>query len=355
MGEFSHYCSISRITIKPGNACVLIPLRDTTETTDNLNWCPATLPIFGTYTGYGSMGDIVQDDTTKLISNRLGVDIQLFTSNLMYDELTYPGIDGYMLIDRQVFDKLTVNLSDKECDHYIGKDYILTWLGFTFIDTIKEKDVRFNHRWELDGEMVYSDGRWLHAKSNINSKAYYTVSDLAKDFNLLNDWQLLDKNTKAQLWRLYLKDTDIIDRNLAYVLGQPDYFYNKKWNCDMQLDMNLTLDEQLALLPTELPQPGNNDMSDWSDDDMENWMHNRRIAIDREYINNQYAFSTHYLDNLDVYGDDIAKLDTLHNNMSAMSLTFEPNHYSLFTPQYGNYEVHSKILNIFKEVNDSYT
>jgi hypothetical protein len=367
MGEYSHYCNVSRITIRPDHKCVLIPLRDDTETTSNLGWTPATLPIYGTYTGYGSLSEVEQDANTAVIVKRYGTEINLFTEHLMrqgYDEgQDYPGIDGWMLVDRQIWDEMTTTVFEarKGYEHRLGNKHLLTHLGFKFLDSIKQQGVRYHYRWTLDDKILYTDGSWCQLGSGLNDPSIYGLLELAKHFPSINpDFELLLDTTKAQCWRIYQQDYKTLDTNLAFCLGMRNFFeqryepYAQLLSKD-KLDMSLSLEAQLAKLPdlielndTEL------DVDDPSETAIVILVHNRRVKREREFILSEYSCGSSYLSDLLSFGDEIAKLDTLLRNLRVMSLSFEPQIQNYITPQYGAYEAHAKILDIFQRVNVSY-
>jgi hypothetical protein len=367
MGDYSHYCNVSRITIRPNNKCVLIPLRDTTESTIALDWVPATLPIFGTYTGYGSLEDVEQDANTDIIVKRYCTEINLFTEHLMrqgYSEgREYPGLEGWMLVDRTVWDEMTATVFETRSgyDHDLGNKHLLTHLGFKFLDSIKPQGVRYHYRWTLDDKILYSDGTWCQLGPDINDPSIYGLLELADNFPSINpDYLSLMSKTKAQSWRIYAQDYKILDRNLAFCLGLRDFFeqrygpYAQLLPKD-KLDMSLSLEEQLAKLPVLIEQDDVDlDADEPSEDAMKIWTHNARVTRERALILAEYSCAASYLSDLNTFGDDIAKLDTLLRNLRVMSLSFEPQVQNYITPQYGAYESHAKILDIFSRVNASY-
>lgn len=97
MGHFSYTCRLSGLPITGGDKAVLIPLIPSNDSWyDNgekqirqfgrtsfvsndgaqIFFKPLTLPVFGEYSGYGSLENIIEDDNTLVLEKHFGLTIQ---------------------------------------------------------------------------------------------------------------------------------------------------------------------------------------------------------------------------------------------------------------------------------------
>ena len=355
MGKYSHYCNISKITITANQKCVLIPLRksNTLNTIGYLSYVPATLPIFGTYTGYGSLEDIEEDDNTKLIEQyyskklkyykideiteyimRMGIETNCnHTQNLIDD-----GIVSFMLVDRQVYDSLSKINYSEEWDFRLGEEGLLKELGFTFIE--ENSNARYNQVWELNEKIILSDGRWIELP---DSSGIYDLKGLIEYANVdKTKHYLLDKNS-SQIWNLY-SDEVLLDFHLVWVLGRNKFFSEMQYNKLLN-----RLDKETSL--TRLTKQHNEILNSLDENDI--GFKEYRLKHIKEQIYNLNSLSTLYCENIKQYGDRIAELCTLYFNMKCFSTTFQPQDI-LQSPQYGKYQSHSKMLQLFVDINNSY-
>ena len=121
MGSFCVYCHISNLSIDEGDECVLLPLKkNKSYLYSRSEWLPATLPIFGTYNGYGRLVNIVKDDNTKLIESYFGISIDEFCELLVYSNNKEVSEDKVKLqeIKEWVFDDDDWNRLTKELDEF---------------------------------------------------------------------------------------------------------------------------------------------------------------------------------------------------------------------------------------------
>lgn len=95
MGSFCVACSVSHLSIDPGDPILFLPLMPA-RFSDGLNhrmlisnsgpayfFEPLTLPIRGVYDDYGYMGEIVEDANTEAIERYYGISIEEFVN---YDQ-----------------------------------------------------------------------------------------------------------------------------------------------------------------------------------------------------------------------------------------------------------------------------
>jgi hypothetical protein len=223
-----------------------------------------------------------------------------------------------MWIDKQVYDFMIICHSDYEKgNHNYGKPKILKALGFELQE--EQNPGRYNQVWIKDNVRVYSDGTYLH---NSNNQGIYFFnykscpeSSLSTYIDIPQELQYIGELSKMQLWRL-MSEHEIKERLLC-VLGVDSYYFMFG-----ELHKNLKA------------QGFNKDISNIEPD-----------KPSKLYLN--------YLNNLEVFGDSIANLHTIHNNMYVMSKHFSP--YELYiTPQCGEFEHHQKLLEKFTEINKSY-
>ncbi len=321
MGSWSVYCGVSKITIRAGDKCVLLPIKKS----ENIYtpYMPAVLPIYGVYNDYGSLEDIEEDENTKFIEVHFKCSIEdfveYFTSCKESEtELVQHQFEAnfdemkdwdFMFIDREVYDFLSSKCYG-EIDVEMGNQDLLNYLGFTYIDKIE--NTRYCHEWTYEGKTFYSDGRWLHFNQKEGGPGIYHLtggyegSNLDEYITIPKDKHHLYGKDKAQLWQLHTTDNQV--SLLYFILEAKDYYDYGKYI--------RIIEHRPELL---------------------------------EKINQIHSL---YLKNVSTFGDELAKLIVVFKNMRNYSQTFEP--YILYqTPQCGEFEVHSLILNKFLEINNS--
>jgi hypothetical protein len=118
MGSFDVACSISRITINPGDPVAYFPLKlydyayDPRAANNTLiyTWCyyePATLPIFGKYYDYGYIDQIEKDSSTKAIEKHFECPIETVVG--AQGDIPCPG----MFVHRDIYQAMIDNQVDE--------------------------------------------------------------------------------------------------------------------------------------------------------------------------------------------------------------------------------------------------
>lgn len=143
MGCFSVSCGITRLTINAGEECCLLPLvppqvfEDGQLKENNYGivpptsyfvyntdvWRPFCLPIFGKYNEYGSLSDIVKDENTRHIEEKLGIDIETFVK-ILTDNRDHDFYDTYCIMNKVFF------INPKLLDYNTSIEEMLSGLGF---------------------------------------------------------------------------------------------------------------------------------------------------------------------------------------------------------------------------------
>ena len=324
MGSFSEYCGISQITIKEGNKCVLLPLKQNKIGRIESNYLPSALPIFGEYVDYGRIGNIEEDEHTKMLEERFGCSIedfcQIFTDESFHcnedsfvrkkisDDL---GEINYMFIDRQVYDFLSSYSAHPHID--FGNKSILEFMDFKYIG--EREGERYKQIWEYNGLTFHSDGQWLNGPKG---ESIYNIQSEHSSCNLSGCVELSDKmiylkgKSMTQMWEI-LDDITAFGK-LSFIMGIDGFYYfsSKK--------MHEIIKKHGGNVPDEPINP---------------------------------KLSGEYTDNFRKYGKLMNELCLIYGNMSCMSVTFNP-HVSCITPQCGEFENHQKILEKFCEINKSY-
>jgi hypothetical protein len=349
MGHWSIYCGISQIAISSGNACVLLPLKKTTDYMDNRPYTPATLPIFGNYNDYGCLENIEENPNTKLIEEHFGITIQEF-ADIFPEYLSYKRDEGneivkkmknfdeikewkYMWIDRKVWDFMSTYL-DREIKGHLefGNEGILKLIGFKYIgENTKNKTFdpkRFKYEWEFEGKKFYSDGQWIE---DSNGKAIYAYdcwhskeASLTAKINVPEDKKWIGEKAMCQMWKYVSKSK--AREQLGWIIGK------KHWDggIDMDILANLeeTLLEKLRKASPELYEE----------------------AMKLKAKNPNKTLAEKYMADLQKFGDGLAELVVVRHNLYPMSGYFAP--YILYlTPQDGEPQKHQHLLKKFAEIN----
>jgi len=325
MGSWSVCCGISNIAITSGNKCVLLPLKENcgSETRD---WQPATLPIFGEYNDYGGIEKIEEDDNTKLIEEHFGISIYEFCEFLVDGKFTYGREEAkeifkkiknkkeveewrFMWIDRQVYDFMKI-YQDEYHKGYMdfGTPKMLKLLGF---ELVKESDSfnnydpkRFKQLWKKGDVEIFSDGRTILTKEN--QYVYHfgkgNETSIETYFEVPKELEYLKGKSQYEAWRLM--ESHKVKSEIGWILGN-------RYDFDFVEEF----------LSKKVCEP--------------------KILYKK------------YFSDLQRFGDRIAQLINVNQNLHPMSGQFSP-HVLYLTPQCGEYEMHQKILEKFAEINKSY-
>lgn len=338
MGSWSVYCGISNIAITSGQKCILLPIKKNSGS-ETREWQPATLPIFGEYNDYGGIENIDVDDNTKLIEEYFGITIDEFCQFLVDGKFTYDRSEAkaifkkiknqeeiknwqFMWIDRQVFDFMIIN-HDKYHKGYMdyGTPEMLKMFGFEFVeksDTFDNYDPkRFNQLWKKGKVKLFSDGRTILSKKNryVYHFGKGDETSIETYFEVPEELEYLKDKAKHEAWRLMSKHT--AQSELGYVMGS-------------RYDFNFT-DEMLDELEKESPDSN---------------------VLDKLRKIQPVYFHKKYYTEMDKFGDRIAELINISQNLHPMSGRFAP-HVLYLTPQCGEYQQHQVLLEKFCEINKS--
>jgi len=329
MGSWSVSCGISNIAITSGNKCVLLPLKKS-RGRETQKWQAATLPIFGQYNDYGGIEEIEKDDNTELIEKHFGVSIDDFAVFLVDGKFTYDRGEAkevakriekfdesklkeieewrFMWIDRQVYDFMIIN---KDKWHKGVLDYgtpeMLKLLGFEFVkksDSFKNYDPkRFNQLWKKGDFEIFSDGRLMLKDDHyVYSFGKGNETSIETYFEVPKELEYLKEKSKAEAWRL-LSDSDAKEE-LGWAMADR-YAFDR-------------FDDLLGKLS----------------------------------LQKMPLFKKYYSD-LERFGDRIANIIILHQNLYVMSGQLSP-HVLYLTPQCGEHKKHQEILEKFAEINKTY-
>jgi hypothetical protein len=340
MGSWSVYCNISQIAITAGNKCVLLPIKVNHGEYGYTPYLPATLPIFGKYNDYGGIEKIEENDSTKLIEEHFGITIQEF-ADIFPDWLSYqreemkPIVEKmknfkeiekwkYMWIDREVWDFMSTHLNKDSKGHLdFGNKGILELLGFEYVgETDKSNDnlKRYHQIWKFDEKNFYSDGNWIqNEKGNAVyyfDKGYSNQNTLTKMIKVPEDKMWMANKATWQLWKYVTKGK--AKEMLGWIIGRRSYGDD---------DMMELIARQIA---KENPELG-----------------------EKVLQRNPIVYKTiaeKYVNDFEKFGDGLAELVTVRNNMHPMSGSFNP-HILYLTPQCGEYNEHQVLLDKFAEIN----
>ena len=114
MGSFNVACSISGVSINPGDKIAFFPLKLTYKEIfvhkgDNFlcspldMMTPMAFPIFGEYGDYGYIEDIEDNDNAKLIARHFNVDMYKYGQR----EVLLQGQDSGMFVHRSIYDYMS--------------------------------------------------------------------------------------------------------------------------------------------------------------------------------------------------------------------------------------------------------
>ncbi len=334
MGSWSVSCGVSNLAITAGQKVVLLPLKLVNDW-DIDKYYPATLPLFGEYDDYGGIEELQKDENTALIEKHFGISIDQFAEFLLNGKYTYDRDEAkaiaenfeaaeigddvknwrFMWIDRQVYDFMVVNLNDYEKGYNdYGTPEMLKRFGFKFVekrDTFDNYDPkRFNQLWKKGNLKMFSDGttllknnRYIYHYGKGDETSIETYFQVPKEMEYLKDLHA------HEAWR----DAALNSRkgHLSYIIGIQDYERDLLF---AKLYDSMGKENPYAKPPT---------------------------------------LAGLYLSNLEKFGDMLAQLINMRQNMRAMSGSFRP-HTLYLTPQCGDYETHQKLLEKFCEINKSY-
>ncbi|MCK4500933.1 hypothetical protein KAU11_10570 [Candidatus Babeliales bacterium] len=231
MGSYNPTCSVSGLTIEPGDKTVFIPLieksryyGDEREETrveievDSIltsnegalsHYSPLLLPIMGVYDDYGSIAEIERDPNTEALEEMFKKDIQDVVSELLDDKKItaaevgeIEGISGTFIL-REIYDKLSHNLIDayggerRELIYYGHVlDSFLIELGFKKMKPLSEKK-RYDKGFKKMGPLsekkrydrvfkivvggiqvtLHGDGTWYRL-AGMPDSTFYSLEDL---------------------------------------------------------------------------------------------------------------------------------------------------------------------------------
>lgn len=345
MGCWSVYCNISQIAITASNKCVLLPIKGNQGEYGYSPYLPATLPIFGKYNDYGGIEEIEENESTKLIEEHFGITIQEF-ADIFPDWLSYqrdemkPIIEKmknfkeiekwkYMWIDREVWDFMSTHLNKDVKGHLdFGNEGILKLLGFEYIgetDKYKDDPKRYNQLWKFGDKSFYSDGTWIHGGGReaiyYFKNGYSKINTLTEVINVPEDKMWMGDKAMWQMWKYVSKGK--AKELLGWIIGRKSF----------DGDGDELMEKIIKLLAKE------------------------KVQLAKEVRKNEYliykTIAEKYINDLEKFGDGLAELVTVRNNMHPMSGSFNP-HILYLTPQCGEYRDHQILLNKFAEINKKY-
>jgi hypothetical protein len=360
MGSFSVYCEISNISITSGNKCAILPIKENKSHEGYLPYLPAALPIFGEYNDYGDLESIEENANTKLIEARYGLSIENFcqflTNREWYnsDRMSFDACrselnsmmgnlsdelikeltsTNFMWIDRQVYDAMTENNNTWYKGHNdYGTPEMLELLGFELIEESKTfknyAPNRFNKKYSnKDGVEVYSDGGTL---LSISGQYLYdfgkgSESSIETYFKVDPKLDYLKNLGEHEAWRFLSSSS--LNEKLGYVFGK------------RQIDM---YDEEYF-----------NDMLEIMEDMKARGDETSRLLKIIEEKRKPKTLVDEYFNDMDSFGDDLAKMVNVRHNLHCMSGAFRP-FTQYLTPQCGEHEEHQILLDKFAEINKSY-
>lgn len=360
MQNYSLYCNISNIAIRPNNRCVIITLRKTFYG----SYAPSCLPIHGTYSGYGQLLNIVEDGNTKLIEQHYGQSISDFVTDILYFHIDSKckkhDVNGVMVVDKQVYDFMTNEYHINKKQPY-GNKNVLEHLGFQLVtsESTIDPNLEFKYHWTLNGVDIYSNNSSLRNKEGYGISINDIKSLVAIDDEKLN----LFNQPFPKLWRYFKSDISLMDTWLSSMFGYGYYF---KEQVDLQHPMHTlgifqyviddndtrTREEHLQSVGYNVSIPIK-PFNDHSDDEKIEFENNQRKDIIRAKIKFHFSLTKKYLEDLETYGDEIANLSIMSTNMFGISKTFEPQLHNV-TPMYGDYRTYEKLFNRFIDINSQY-
>lgn len=319
------YCGISNIVIPYQKECLFLPIFKI----DTTGYLPATLPIKGICNDQLSMSNIIHDDNVTLIENYFGITIEEFIELLIFNKWTDNAKDirkkiknsykldliskwTYMWIDKKSYDVMSVCYDgSKKGYHALGTPEMLNLLGFKEVldNNISNYDPkRFTKKYQKDNVDFYSDGKTLLSntgryifridenKENENSLSFYV--------DIPNNLLYLKDKTSEEVWKL--KSNRHKENSLRWILGRESIGENM-W------------DEQLQ---------------------------------DFKYVK---SISELYIQDIELYGDDLAKLINIYHNLWEIGGEFKPFNESIaYNFKDANYEIQKIILQEFIKITSNY-
>lgn len=239
MGDFAVSCGVSRMAIRGGDKCLLIPLAKTKHSDDITSgsyyvsndgpigrFHPLTLPIFGEYSDYGSLSNIEENCNTKRIEEFYGCTISDFVEHMCYhynspleesENANLPKEGFGMFVKREIFDDFANNpmseYGDKETAFTVidMNTFALKYLGFvedTSIerDTTKRYNRLFKHE-QIPTLEAWTDGTWTHYKINgrehehiFHPEGLYKLLKKHKLFTIDDKFEALKTIRPAETW-----------------------------------------------------------------------------------------------------------------------------------------------------------
>lgn len=183
MGNFATYCGISNIAIT-SEECYLLPLKSL-DSYEGVLWYPATLPILGTYNGYGGLENIKKGISTNIIEETLtNSTIESFCENLTsFDEVSFY---NFMWINKDVYDFM----KEGSILDYVSLDgnFNINNLFFgdtSFIETLKLLDsVNTNCCFAtlMDKYYKYIEDKFYYEPTQLDEKIAKYVYENNKEF-----------------------------------------------------------------------------------------------------------------------------------------------------------------------------
>jgi hypothetical protein len=268
MGHFSFSCKLTGLPITGSDKAALIPLFPkllfdnsdehvakfgTTHFISNdgvrVKFDPAAFPIFGDYSGYGSLENIVEDDNTKALESFFELSIQdivdVLTSNRKDDwhddSLKVIGKSSKSVSGRhkllikmsgtwmrkEVYDGLAALPSTQYFDRIdMGVPSILRAMGFKLSST-KGPHSRFNELWQQGDVTLYGDGNWVGRTADDH---LYNFKDLVKHCKSkgldLDISELMKKGLFEQIYDYLLPDVKSLGHNDRWTGDRVRHLFN---------------------------------------------------------------------------------------------------------------------------------
>jgi hypothetical protein len=274
-----------------------------------------TLPIYGVYDDYGRIEEIEENENTQLIEKIFNCKIQDFV-NALTDGRDGPEIPilknfdnvTYCWVNRDVWDYMCSVKDEDGSFAHLGTHKLLLKLGFNYLGTDSTVE-RYNHKYELGGAIIHSDGNFIKDQCFSPSELKKRVPDV--------DLTFFDNNDVFDLWPFYNPATVI--RKYHSLMGISEYI---------------------------------GVFSETTDEDDHGTL--------SELYSNQYGHEYKKLDKVQrAYYDqrknpaimtEFANVARIVKNAYSFSNYFKP--YVLFvTPQCGEHETHQLFLDKFSEIN----
>lgn len=197
MGSFSEYCQISQITITSGTPCYLVPLQNK-PMAEGRPWSLYCLPILGEYNSYGTIENIELDKNTTCVEQLTNLSIEQFCGQLTSYDST---LDlKYCFIRKDVYDILSQTRIKGSFSGVLGKHELLLSMGFEYVQKVDKE--RYNREYSLNGQLYYSDNRYLdgHYYSPKSLSKLGADVSMFKGKDIFDFWQYDDYD---YYWRLF--------------------------------------------------------------------------------------------------------------------------------------------------------